>query len=1047
MKRTLLAFMATVSCAGALFALETDPEDAIYIAPDANFSTSGSTFTDRNGNPTNWVSGSYLIIKNYTGNKNFSYDYTVRGLRWDVTSGYRHLDQSGKFLIGSGGLTLVNSGAQMVLGRGSRVERIRLTADQTWSGPASGNYAHVGFADDNHVTAPYIYQYAYLNAASGVGSWTLRDNIAVWFGSTNTLADVDVRIENPARIRLYSVERSDGKTVYLDACLHAKSLTLAGDGVVWQSGGTIANYKGSGYPTLQPRMDSFSIAPLLVLEGGADMLLKSATWDIPTLRVTGSGATSTLKGDLTFLRASTDVVLADGATLELAATNRESGVSAAIAVTGVGTLRITPDVWELTGGLALGADVDLEIAGEGAIGLSVSGGKSLVLNPGVGRDLALTSLNIGYAGTVSVASGTVRFPSMAAFGETATFDVAADANVVFLSSSGFDASRLTGPGAANYTFDYLTVMDATVTEPSITVYTNEVLRILGNGLTAATAVTLAGGTMRFERTATVSSPVSVTSGSFIEAIDEAVTGTVAGAVTCANVDPTRRVSIPVKYGSPTKAGGDVGGIWALGPGTVVLAGGGTFAGDGDSLYVTRDARVHLAGGSYSFGSTSTATPPLVLAPINTTGGLPHTYGWGRHLCVRDGAIVTFAYGTGSYESKILVVGPKDGDNYDATPYNPVFEVAAGGTVTLPHNSRIALAQTDNNVHLKITGGVLNFDDQAAYIMVGSGQATASAELYLESGTLSLGSLIQRMNGFDGSGTNRFTRFRFFWSGGTLKLNRHFSSGYVFNMLSGLYSSPYWQASGVLRMSMQLTGQNCVLDLSEMPRSSVTNMPPKLDEAEWYGNGCLTVKGGKEFVMNSVPDGFSLRLEGEGTRVTIPEGAYVYDYATCLNYRNWNGNDRGRPYSVTNTALSALSMAGFTVAGTNCSFAVVRDMPVAVTNVTVAATGDWNSRTAVSTAGALTAENMTFENGSLLSIPYVNSQTMLFPLTGTLSLPASVNVRTAPGPLSGTAGQCVFAAAGGVFGSPAWNMLSGRPQVKSDEDAVWVVPFGVVIIIR
>ena len=197
----------------------------------------------------------------------------------------------------------------------------------------------------------------------------------------------------------------------------------------------------------------------------------------------------------------------------------------------------------------------------------------------------------------------------------------------------------------------------------------------------------------------------------------------------------------------------------------------------------------------------------------------------------------------------------------------------------------------------------------------------------------------------------------------------------------------------------------------------------------------------------MPAGFSLKLEGEGTRVTIPEGAYVYDYASCLKYRNWNGNDNGNPYSVTNAALSALTMAGFTVAGTNCSLAVARDMPVNVTNVTVAASGDWNSRTSVSATGALTAENMLFEDGALLSIPYANAQTMLFPLTGTLSLPATVNFRTVSGPLSGTVGSEVFNAVGGISGAPVWNKLSGNVKVKVEGHSVRVIPVGMRIVFR
>jgi len=240
----------------------------------------------------------------------------------------------------------------------------------------------------------------------------------------------------------------------------------------------------------------------------------------------------------------------------------------------------------------------------------------------------------------------------------------------------------------------------------------------------------------------------------------------------------------------------------------------------------------------------------------------------------------------------------------------------------------------------------------------------------------------------------------------------------------------------------------VLDMSDMQRDSVTNVPPVLDQAEWYGHGTLTVKGGKELVMNSVPDGFSLKLEGDGTRVKVAEGAYAYDYDECMKHRNHKDHDYGKTYSVTNMAMAALSVAAYTLAGTNCGFNVTRaDLPVTVTNTTVKAGGDWNGAVALSAVGGMTAENLTFENGALLSVPYRSGETVAFPVAGALTLPAAVDVRAVPAGEAAVSGTTVLTAAEGVTGSPAWNMLTGRFRIFADGSRVWIVPKGTMLSIR
>ena len=150
--------------------------------------------------------------------------------------------------------------------------------------------------------------------------------------------------------------------------------------------------------------------------------------------------------------------------------------------------------------------------------------------------------------------------------------------------------------------------------------------------------------------------------------------------------------------------------------------------------------------------------------------------------------------------------------------------------------------------------------------------------------------------------------------------------------------------------------------------------------------------------------------------------------------------------MTNTALPALSVAAYTLAGTNCGFSVARaDLPVSVTNTTVS--GEWNGAVALAAAGGLDAQNLTFETGSLLSVPYAGGETAAFALTGGLTLPAAMDVRAVPAVGAALSGTTVFTAAEGVTGSTAWNMLTGRFKIFADGSRVWIVPKGTMLSIR
>lgn len=1007
-------------------------------------------WTDAEGNvcPQQNDGTVYLVVTNMVWSQGFNPGMTpvwkYYGLCFD-NANRSYTDGGARIELGAGGFSCTK-GCQYAFATDN--VRVKLMADQTWTGPDSGT-ATIEFGDTGHNSMP-AYHKGRLAAAPEAKNWTIRKNLALWINYTNDLAHVDVRLESPARIYLPTYWTYGSVTVNETTRLGAHKLTLAGDAVLWTAGKTttakmaMAGIAPQG--VLNPMLDALTLAPTLVLEGGADMEVAGATWDIPTLVVDNGGSTtSSISGDMTVLRAQTDVELKDGSAFEFPNALAERDVSAGFAVSGSGKVLVHADGWKLSGTLALGADVDLELLGLGKV--KVTGGRSLALNPGAGKpitlDVALLSDMPDKA--VTLKSGTLYLGAMSSLPTDATIDVAADAAIVLSSDDGYDASRLTGAGRGNVTFDPMTVTDTPVTASLIVVSTNEVLRIFGNGLTADTTVRLAGGTLRFESTATVSSPVEVTAGSFVEAISESLVGTLAGAVRCELAPAvTRGAKVPTRYGADLPADNNVtslGGIWNLGPGTIVYAGGGTFVGNLDVLAVTRDARVHLTGGDYTFGGRGSSHLSAKVRFVSLADS--NDYGYGRLLGIHDGGHLKFLDQTQDNES-LYVPSTKNGSAYNTSTRIAVVEVGAGGKISLGAKGIVRLGSCDTKVVFRVNGGEANLDAPSAKVLIGDGNATASADFELSAGTLTLGSAITRNSGADGSGTNRLTRGRFFWSGGTLKLGRNFTAPTIFDMVDSLKKNSHWQVNGVLRETLRLDGAG-TLDLSEMGRDSVANVPAGMDETEWYGTGSLTVTGGKEFVMNAFPNGASFTTAGTGTRIVVPPTAFVYDAAECAKYAGWNDNDHGKPYSTTNTALSAAAIASLTSAGTNCAFAFTReDLPVSVTNAYV--TGEWNNALSISAAGGLTLENLTFAEGSTLAAAVKGGRTVCQALTGTLTLPNALFVRGAHQPDLVTSGNVALTAEGGVLGAPAWTGLHGY-LAENDASSVRIWVPGALLLIR
>jgi hypothetical protein len=288
-----------------------------------------------------------------------------------------------------------------------------------------------------------------------------------------------------------------------------------------------------------------------------------------------------------------------------------------------------------------------------------------------------------------------------------------------------------------------------------------------------------------------------------------------------------------------------------------------------------------------------------------------------------------------------------------------------------------------------------------------------------------------------------------WSGGTLKLNGDFpeEEANLIRLDGTAPSSDDPEVLKGLRVWMQITGENCVLDLTDLPgrETPIANVAVDNDRAEWFGTGTLTVKGGKTFMMNSFGSGLSLVLEDDGTKIIFPDGVQIHDNGVCAV--RMNVNPGSAHYSVFTNLLAAASIDTLSVKGGNVS--LVSENPtntVSIGNVNVAP-GALFSNGTVTVPGGLSVANVTFKSGSTLGYDG------LFPtlaVAGTVSLPETIGY--AVGDTSGvTPPYVAFRAGESVSGSPAeWIKRGPRNMIAfADVDAksVGFYPPGTKIIVR
>ncbi len=981
----------TVAAAAAMlaFAAAADPVTQYFWWTDRN----AVECRNADGDKVTWTNGNDAVWK-YVWNANSNaqgIDCDMHSLTYDSSS-YQSsfwLD-NGYFKIGEGGLTFAQRG-WIPVGKASATDRrLTLTASQEWRGTQTGtersaaSIGYIGYA----YTATTAYYHMRLGVQNAVEWWKMSGLLDVWIGCQNDqLGNVDVTVEAPARLILARRAKYSSTTWYPDARLNAKKLILKGDGFQLPTDFVNYPYTSTIDELAVNTLDAAHLAPVLELVDGADISLTNGLFAIPSVAVKGSG-TSEMVGSFSNNLASTSIAFSDGATLFLNATVTDGAAGpSAIGATGNGTLKINLEKYAATGAVTLGAETTLRLAGVGATTFPFTGGAAIELDIGEGCTNHLNDAELAeYVGRpVKVKSGALLVQSQATL--PAGLNLVEDGGVVVYAS---DCP--------------LIVTDIVRQEASITVGAGEEMLVFGNGLTSATALSLTGGTVTFMRTATIASPISVSgAASQIATYTNGICGTIAGAVTAEK-------SIKI-----------------FGPGRMEFTAGATFSGE-TSLYAY-DGEVEIRNGNYAFGTGSIHVGTATAAAVGNTW-----YGtWCRKFVVGDGANVTFTAHEGNSSYIHVKVYPlPDGQNYKR---EAVFEVATNGTVTLPNTSDISLGDNQNIGTLHINGGTLRTGNYGR-IRLGYGQY-ATGRLIIDSGTLRLGGYIIRTSA---SGMGYVT-----WNGGTIRVDNVWYDGRPSPYLFSAEGSSIPGKLDTMRVSVNVAGDDCVLDLTGFRFGSMTNMIPAYNGMfnEWWGHGQLTVKGGKNFTMTSIPDGMRLRLEGDGTTVTLPSSAKVYDYDTCLTNCQWR-RPYGTPatYNVTNSWLSSMTFANVTLAGTNCAFICERDAtPVYATNVTVAATGVTGISEALPEGTVL--GDVAFESGAT----WLLGATPLA-LPGTIAFGDSLRVATAGLP-SFTGRRNVAVASEGAVGAPSLSVVGPRRSLRMgmEDGTVFLYQPGTVMLFR
>jgi len=987
-----LAIAAFVGAFGSTIDGEWRYSTFYWKATWSNGNTARITFL-KNGEWDVWdsaIAPYKIIFDTSTYNKDFWANISDDGNR-------------GRIVVGEGGVEFAQRAVFSVGWRSSWYSGLGLNGSQTWSGTASGEYA------DAILGTPAYYSSSYsimpVTFAPSDMTWTINRNLNVWYFTPSSLdgssrsrqAVFNVRVEAPAHLYVaQDFTQSAGKGT--PARLRAKKLTISGDG-----DGTFPIGRTVTLPQSPTGLSSTSIglvtslaptnvATTLELNNGADLTATSpALFSITNLLVTGTGE-SVLSGSFTFdmPESVVAVTLADGATLNFNGSFSESNPGTSLAATGTGKVVINMSNWHMTGGITAGSGVTLALVGDGTLATPVSGAGALEISVPAGQRLYVPASALsGWTGSqIAVKSGTLLLDR-----EMPGVTVTAESGASVMYGGEF------------------VVTDEVRTEATINVPAGQTLHIYGNGLTAATHVTLGGGTnVYFHASATIGATMEVAAGSdgawvtsYFCAPSASVTGTVAGAVS---------------------SGSGYSTIATDGPGCVVFGGGG-------ELFANSRFEVHggssaiLTGGVYRVGIAGCA--------CTYWRGTEATGTWGRYLGIRDGGCLEFA--ASAAERNAFFAEPlKDSANYARSA---TLEIGEGGTVILGNNCRTYVGGNQRSGELIISGGTMRTGTGCGIFLGHNGWSVGT--LRFNGGLLDISTPFRKSDVRDQS--------LVYWNGGTLKIGANYSSDSI--MTGDLMSD-----NATRKFSVGILG-DCSIDLADMPMSGIYNTQQMSNRGEWYGNGTLAVKGGKTLYMRSMPNDINLRLEGDGTQVVLPNDARFFDFANCTQYCVWRrpykygGTDDSDNYSSHDLGLevTGLSVPSLTVTnGLPSLVNLTAARTIEVDAVTVLAGGCWDNAVTVNSSlksiGSLTlAENAIWH----VTLAGANTATAAF---DSLTLPSALGYQVAgrgcPGEIAIISGPTALPAIEWTAVNPTRPYI---PQVMENGTGIYLRGPGLVISIR
>ena len=983
--------------------------DTIY----GSWTGNNITWTDGNGNAATWANGSIARItalKNGLVEPSFSsiapskivFDAPRSNNFWSYS-----YNSGGQIVIGSDGVEFLQPSLFSVGYRDAWKSGLVIDGSQTWKGTESGTYADVILGTPASWSG-YSASLMPILINRNNTTWTITRNLNIWYfsssgsNSSSSMYRANIRVEAPARFYMAQDFTQESTRKGAPARLCAKKLTISGDG-----DGTFPIGRSIAYPQWVTGLSSTSIgmvttlaptnvATTLELNNGADLTATSpALFSITNLLVTGTGE-SVLSGSFTFDMPENvvAVTLADGATLNFAGSFSEANPGTALAATGTGNVAINMSNWHLTGGIAAGSGVTLALAGGGTLATPVSGAGAIEISVPAGQRLYVPASALsGWTGSqVTVKSGTLLLDR-----EMPGVTVTAESGASVMYGGEF------------------VVTDEVRTEATINVPAGQTLHIYGNGLTASTHVTLGGGTnVYFHASATIGATMEVAAGSdgawvtsYFCVPSASVTGTVAGAVS---------------------SGSGYSTVATDGPGCVVFGGGG-------ELFANSRFEVHggssaiLTGGVYRVGSAGCACTYW----RGVRSGGVWVGDWGKYLGIRDGGRLEFA-SSASERAAFFAEPLSDTQNYARSA---TLEIGEGGTVILGNNCRTYVGGNQRSGELILSGGTMRTGTGCGIYLGYNGYSVGT--LRFNGGLLDISTPFRKSDVRDQSIV--------YWNGGTLKLGANYSSDSI--MTGDLMSD-----NATRKFSVGILGE-CTIDLADMPRNAVYNTQQMSNRGEWYGNGTLAVKGGKTIYMRSMPNDINLWLEGDGTKVVLPNDARFFDFEKCAQYCVWRrpyssgGTDSSDNYSSYDLGLevTGLSVPSLTVTnGLPSLVNLTAARTVTVDAVTVLAGGCWDNAVTVNSSlkgiGGLTlAENAIWH----VTLAGANTATAAFdPLT----LPSALGYQVAG---HGLPGDAAIISGPTALPDIEWTVVNPTrpyiPQITENGTGIYLRGPGLLISIR